>query len=81
MNAIEAFFKKESAGGILLILATILALILKNTHLIDEYEAFLHIPVELRLGPLHLDKPLLLCLFTKLYLHMYIKILFSLLSR
>ncbi len=60
MKTIEDFFQKESAAGILLIFATIAALILKNTHLIDHYEAFLHLPVEIRLGALHIDKPLLL---------------------
>lgn len=60
LKSIEAFFQKESAGGILLIIATILALLLKNSQLIDEYEAFLHIPVEIRLASLHIDKPLLL---------------------
>ncbi|WP_444994798.1 Na+/H+ antiporter NhaA [Aliikangiella sp. IMCC44359] len=60
MNAIETFFKKESSAGILLIIATIVALILKNSHLIDHYEAFLHLPVEIRLASLHIDKPLLL---------------------
>ncbi|TQV85074.1 Na+/H+ antiporter NhaA [Aliikangiella coralliicola] len=60
MKTIEAFFKKESSAGILLIFATILALILKNSHFIDHYESFLHVPVELRLGSLHIDKPLIL---------------------
>ena len=60
LKSIEAFFQKESAGGILLIIATILALLLKNSQLIDEYEAFLHIPVEFRFASLHIDKPLLL---------------------
>ncbi len=60
LSSIEAFFKQESAGGILLIIATILALLLKNSHLIDQYEAFLHLPVEVRLAALHIDKPLIL---------------------
>ena len=60
LQSIEAFFKQESAGGILLIIATILALVLKNSQLIDEYEAFLHLPVEIKLASLHIDKPLIL---------------------
>ena len=60
LESIEAFFQKESAGGILLIIATILALVLKNSQLIDEYEAFLHLPVEIKLASLHIDKPLIL---------------------
>jgi len=58
MKAVEEFIKKESASGILLILATILALILSNTATSSLYTAFLHIPVEIRIGALHLDKSL-----------------------
>ncbi len=58
MKIIEEFIKKESASGILLIFATILALLLSNSFLAGGYQAFLHIPVEIRVGPLHLDKSL-----------------------
>ncbi|MCH7676093.1 Na+/H+ antiporter NhaA [candidate division KSB1 bacterium] len=58
MKIIEEFIQKESAGGILLILATILALILSNTFMSPLYRSFLHIPVEIRVGSLHLDKSL-----------------------
>ena len=50
--------KKESASGILLIFATVLALVLSNTAMSAWYESFLHIPVEIRVGTLHLDKSL-----------------------
>lgn len=55
---LEEFIKKESSGGILLVLATVLALILSNTFMSPIYEYFLHIPVEIRVGPLDLDKSL-----------------------
>ena len=55
---IEAFIKNESSSGILLIFATISALILSNTFLAPLYESFLHIPVEIRMGSLRLDKSL-----------------------
>ena len=58
MKLIEEFIEKESASGILLIFATILALLLSNSFLAGAYQAFLHIPVEVRVGPLHLDKSL-----------------------
>ena len=58
MKIIEEFIQKESAGGILLILTTILALILSNTFMSPLYQSFLHIPVEIRVGSLHLDKSL-----------------------
>jgi NhaA family Na+:H+ antiporter len=58
MKLIEEFIEKESSSGILLIFATILALLLSNSFLAGGYQAFLHIPVEVRIGPLHLDKSL-----------------------
>jgi NhaA family Na+:H+ antiporter len=58
MQLIEKFIKKESSSGMLLIFATILALVLSNTFMAPLYEWFLHIPVEIRIGSLHLDKSL-----------------------
>ena len=58
MEMIEEFLKKESASGILLIFATILALILSNSVIAPLYETFLHIPVEIRVGALHINKSL-----------------------
>ncbi len=58
MNFIEDFIKKESSSGILLIFTTVLALILSNTLMSPLYQSFLHIPVEIRIGALHLDKSL-----------------------
>lgn len=58
MKIIEEFIQKESASGILLILAAILALILSNTFMSPLYQSFLHIPVEIRVGNLQLDKSL-----------------------
>ncbi|PCI00780.1 MAG: Na+/H+ antiporter NhaA [Zetaproteobacteria bacterium] len=58
MKFIESFIHKESSSGILLIFATVLALIFSNTFLSVYYEAFLHIPVSIQVGSLHLDKSL-----------------------
>jgi len=58
MNIIEEFIKKESSSGILLIFATILALVFSNTALAPLYQSFLHIPMEVRIGALQLDKSL-----------------------
>ena len=58
MKAIEKLIKQESFSGVLLISATIFALILSNTFMAPLYESFLHIPVEIRIGLLHLDKTL-----------------------
>ncbi|GBD94990.1 Na(+)/H(+) antiporter NhaA [bacterium BMS3Abin05] len=58
MKLIEDFIKKESSSGILLIFATILALVFSNTPMSAWYQSFLHIPMEIRVGALHLDKSL-----------------------
>ena len=58
MRMIEEFIHQESSSGILLIFTTILALVLSNTFMAPLYESFLHIPIEIRVGPLHLDKSL-----------------------
>ncbi len=60
MNFIEEFIKKESSAGILLIIVTILALMLKNSMFSEYYAAFLRTPVEVRFADLHIAKPLLL---------------------
>ncbi len=60
MNFIEEFIKKESSAGVLLIIVTILALLLKNSMFSEYYAAFLSTPVEVRFADLHIAKPLLL---------------------
>lgn len=57
---ISSFFKLESASGILLIFAAILAMLFANTALQDYYELLLSTPVEVRIGALEVAKPLLL---------------------
>lgn len=52
--------EKEAASGVLLIVAAALALIAANTPLSKYYAALLDIPVVLQVGPLKIDKPLLL---------------------
>jgi NhaA family Na+:H+ antiporter len=59
LSAIREFLKLESAGGILLVIAAALALILSNSPLAPLYDAALHIPVGVRLGELALEKSLL----------------------
>jgi len=57
---IQEFIKKESSAGIILIIVTILALSLQNSFFTNFYTSFLHTPVEIRFGHLHIAKPLLL---------------------
>ena len=59
MNKIlEEFIKKESFAGILLIFATLAALILSNSSLAHWYNSFLHIPIEIRVADLQINKHL-----------------------
>ncbi|MFK7795678.1 MAG: Na+/H+ antiporter NhaA [Gammaproteobacteria bacterium] len=57
---ISSFLKLDSAGGILLIIATILALLFANTPLRIYYDLLLSTPVEIHIGALVIAKPLLL---------------------
>lgn len=59
-NLIQSFIKHESSGGILLIFATLLAMLMANSFLDQYYQAVLYLPVEVRVGDLQLAKPLLL---------------------
>lgn len=60
LKVIKDFYERESLSGILLILVTIAALLLKNSPLSEAYDSFLHTPVEIRFGLLQIAKPLLL---------------------
>jgi NhaA family Na+:H+ antiporter len=60
VSSIREFLQLEAAGGIVLFAAAILALIASNTPLAPVYDLFLNIPVEVRIGALHIGKPLLL---------------------
>ena len=44
------FFKFEAAGGILLLLAAAVAMVLKNPPCGELYEAFLDTPIQVRVG-------------------------------
>jgi NhaA family Na+:H+ antiporter len=60
LRFLRDFFAKESSIGILLMMVTVSALLLKNSPLAGAYNAFLHTPVEIRFGALQIAKPLLL---------------------
>lgn len=59
-NIIRQFLRMEAAGGIVLIVAAIVALIMANTPLQTFYHAILNVPVTVRISELLIDKPLLL---------------------
>ena len=54
------FFKLESAGGIILMVAAVLAMIVANSPLQFYYALLLDTPVDIRIGALEVAKPLLL---------------------
>ncbi len=59
-SGIGEFLRLESAGGIVLLGAAILALIVSNTPVAPFYKIFLTMPVEIRIGALEIAKPMLL---------------------
>ena len=60
INFFKKFFKKESAGGVLLMVAAVLAIIVANSPFSNLYTALLDVPVEIKIGALHIAKPLIL---------------------
>ena len=59
-NALSNFFNLESATGILLVIATLLAMVMANTSLQPLYASLTAIPVVMSFGSLVIAKPLLL---------------------
>ncbi|WP_346898638.1 Na+/H+ antiporter NhaA [uncultured Roseibium sp.] len=59
-ETISDFLKMEATGGLFLVVATILAMVMANTSYQDAYKAFLDIPVAIQFGELKIAKPLLL---------------------
>ncbi|TKB58498.1 Na+/H+ antiporter NhaA [Ferrimonas aestuarii] len=59
-TAIKNFFNQPSAGGIILILMVMLAMLMANSPLQGVYNAFLDMPMQVRIGHLDIHKPLLL---------------------
>lgn len=59
-HALTDFLRLESAGGILLIGAALLALVCANSPLEEFYDGFRELPVAVQVGGLEIAKPLLL---------------------
>lgn len=57
---LKDFLKLGSAGGILLMIAAALAIILANSPLADIYTSFINLPVSVKVGSFKIAKPLLL---------------------
>lgn len=60
INFIRGLFRHESASGVLLCLAAVLALLVANSPLRPAYDTFFAIPVEIRFGDFQIAKPFLL---------------------
>lgn len=60
MHKIATFIKSDTTAGVLLVIATIAALIMQNSPLSGVYNSFLHTPVAIKFGNLEIAKPLLL---------------------
>jgi len=60
MNKLTIFLKSDTTAGILLVIATIFALIMQNSPLSSYYNSFLHTPVAVKFGAFEIAKPLLL---------------------
>ncbi|MGB5623777.1 MAG: Na+/H+ antiporter NhaA [Gammaproteobacteria bacterium] len=60
LGTIKDFLKLESTSGILLVLAAVLAMVVANSPAADIYGRLITMPVEVRVGPAEIAKPLLL---------------------
>jgi NhaA family Na+:H+ antiporter len=60
LRALSEFFRLEAAGGIVLIVAAALALVVANSPLQALYTGFQQMPLEVRIGSFGIAKPLLL---------------------
>ena len=60
IDAFRDFLKLETASGILLVAAAVLAMVIANSPLAPLYGALIDLPVGVRVGALEIEKPLLL---------------------
>jgi NhaA family Na+:H+ antiporter len=60
LGTMRRLLRHEAAGGVVLMLAAVLALVLANSPLAELYELLLGVHASVRVGDLGIDKPLLL---------------------
>lgn len=60
LDAVREFLRLESAGGMLLLIAAVVAMVVANSPLSDLYAALLDTTVAVQVGALAINKPLLL---------------------
>lgn len=59
-DAVKRFFQHDAAGGILLVAAAFLAMVMANSPLLGVYKGFLEVPVVFKFGAFEIAKPLIL---------------------
>jgi len=59
LDTVREFMRLESAGGILLLITAVLAMVVANSPLSPTYNALLDTPVAIQIGALNIHKPLL----------------------
>ncbi len=59
LTAVRDFMKLESAGGILLLAAAVIAMLVANSPLAAMYDSLLDTTVAIQVGALSINKPLL----------------------
>ena len=60
LKPLQEFLRLESAGGLVLMTTTVLALAVANSPIAVHYKALLDLPIEVRIGAFGIAKPLLL---------------------
>ena len=60
LNAFRDFLRLETAGGVILVVAAVFAMVIANSPLAPFYGSLIDVPVEIRVGNLEIAKPLLL---------------------
>ena len=60
LKSLQVFLRLEAAGGLLLMTAAVLAMLVANSPLSGYYNALLNLPFEVKLGAFGIAKPLLL---------------------
>ncbi|TFG86446.1 MAG: Na+/H+ antiporter NhaA [Chromatiales bacterium] len=60
LSNLKDFLRLESASGIILVGAAVFAMLIANSPAAHLYTLFIDLPVEIRVGPLQIAKPLLL---------------------
>jgi len=60
LSTLKDFLRLESASGIILVGASVAAMLIANSPAANLYALFIDLPVEIRIGPLEIAKPLLL---------------------